>query len=826
MATVSQASLSCEIAGGVHSEPVVRIPYDPAMPRRPLHGIRVVDLTIERGELAGRLLADLGAEVLRVEPPEGSPARTLPPMVGDQSLFFTVRNAGKRGVTLDLSKDPDRDRLHELLAHSDVVIDSAEPGSWAESGLDADDLAERHPHLVVCSITSYGRTGPYAGRDVPCAVLDATGGMAFKAGVADREPLLPPGNIADDTASMHAVFAIECALLQQAETGAGQVIDLSVNEACAQVADWSLSNWTRSNDAGQPSLDSRIGPGPVYTILPCKDGYVRLVIIAERHWKAMRAWLGEPDYLQDPEYETFMGRFGIADAVLNPLYTELFADLTMLEVAEECQNRGIVCTPILKPDDVLVNPHFAERGSFTRVPTGDGAEMMLASGFFEIDGERVGPVGPSPAVGEATDEVFASLGEPRPAPSASLDASVAPLTGLRVMDFGHGGVGVECGRMLAEYGADVVKIESRSYPDFIRVVLGGEMSPSFASSSRSKRSLGVDAKHPDGVALLKRMAVGADIAIENNSTGIMDQMGIGYSELSAANPNLVMMSSQLMGSRGPWSHWSGYGPNTQVTGGMTHLWNYEGDTEPAGSMSIFPDHFAGRTGAVTALAGVLGRRLHGDAGFHVEVCQVEQVVNVMADLLAKESLEPGSVRARGNHHDRGTPWGLYPCSDPDSWVAVCTRSDAEWQAFVEVIGSPAWAAEGDLSTLAGRQAREAELDEHIRTWTQEQTVSDVVDACLARRVPAGPMHNSSGQFHDPHFRARGFIVELHQPPIGGMAFEGPGFHATGMPTADIRPAPGLGAHTRDVCRELGYSETEIEALLAAGVIELDASAGA
>ena len=128
------------------------------MPRRPLHGIRVVDLTIERGELAGRLLADLGAEVLRVEPPEGSPARSMPPMVGDLSLFFTFRNAGKRGVALDLSQDPDRERLHELLAHSDVVIDSAEPGSWADSGLDADDLAARHPHLIVCSITSYGGT--------------------------------------------------------------------------------------------------------------------------------------------------------------------------------------------------------------------------------------------------------------------------------------------------------------------------------------------------------------------------------------------------------------------------------------------------------------------------------------------------------------------------------------------------------------------------------------------------------------------------------------------------------------------------------------------
>ncbi|MEO0493023.1 MAG: CoA transferase [Actinomycetota bacterium] len=795
------------------------------MPRRPLHGIRIVDLTIERGELAGRLLADLGAEVLRVEPPEGSPARSMHPLVGDHSLFFTFRNAGKKGVTLDLGQDPDRARLHELLACSDVVIDSAEPGSWADTGLDADDLAARHPHLIVCSVTSYGRTGPYAGRDVPCAVLDATGGMAFKAGVPDREPLLPPGNIADDTASMHAVFAIECALIQQQATGAGQVIDLSVNEATAQIADWSLSNWTRSLDAGTPSLDSRIGPGPVYTILPCKDGYVRLVIIAERHWKAMRAWLGEPDYLQDPEYETFMGRFGIADAVLNPLYAELFSTMTMLEVAEQCQDRGIVCTPILKPVDVLVNPHFEARASFVHVET-DAGSMMLASGFFEIDGERVGPVGPAPAIGEHTDEVFASLDAPRPAPAEPLSGDDAPLAGIRVMDFGHGGVGVECGRMLAEYGADVVKIESRTYPDFIRTVLGGEMSPSFASSSRSKRSLGVDAKHPDGVALLKRMAAVSDIAIENNSTGIMEQMGIGYGDLSAENDGLVMMSSQLMGSRGPWAAWSGYGPNTQVTGGMTHLWNYEDTPEPAGSMSIFPDHFAGRTGAVTALAGVLGRRLHGDRGFHVEVCQVEQVVNVMADLLAKESLEPGSVQPRGSHADRGTPWGLFRCEGDDSWVAICTRSDAEWQALVEIMGAPEWATGDDLATLAGRQGREAEIDAGLAAWTAERSVVDVVDACIAARVPAGPMHNSAGQYGDPHYRARGFLVELDQPPIGGMTFEGPGFHASGMPVADIRPAPGLGAHTREVCAELGLDEGEIETLLAAGAIELDTAGGA
>ncbi len=839
------------------------------MPTRPLSGIRVVDLSVEKGELCGRVLSDLGAEVIRVEPPGGSPSRRMHPRVGDHSLFFTFRNAGKLGVVLDLDQPADRERLHDLLARSDVLIDSAEPGARRagdpDGGLDADELGARHPHLVVCSITNYGRSGPYAGRDVPNAVIDATSGMAFKAGLAEREPLLPPGNIADDTASMHAAFAVLCALWQRHDTAAGQVIDLSVNEAAAQVTDWSLPNWSRSADAGMPSGDSRIGAGPVYTILPCKDGYVRLVIIAVRHWHAMRAWLGEPDYLQDPELDTFLGRMMIADAVLNPLYAEHFAELTMLEVAEECQRRGIVCTPVLKPDDVLVNPHFEARGSFDDVSLPNGATMKLASGFFEIDGERVGPSGPPPGIGEhqvLLDDLAAGRADPaagrsggagaRASEAGSADAAQAaaataagqgsglpararPLAGIKVMDFGHGGVGVEAGRMFADYGADVVKIESRSYFDFIRTVLGGEMSPSFASSSRSKRSLGVDAKTPEGTALLKTMARSADVVIENNSTGIMDSLGIGYGDLSAENPDLVMMSSQLMGSRGPWADWSGYGPNTQVTGGMTHLWNYEDADAPAGSMSIFPDHFAGRTGAVAALAGLLAKRRSAGSdaasgaasaasGMHIEICQVEQVVNVMADLLAKESLEPRSVRPRGNHHDRGVPWGLFAVSGDDDWIAVCIRSDAEWQALARLIGRDDLADDAALATLEGRRAREAELDAALAAWTSARTASEATEACLAAGVPAGPMLNAEGMTKDPHLAARGFLHARYQPPIGNMTFEGPAFAATAMLDPETRPAPGLGEHTREVAAELGLDDARIDELIAAGVLEIDTQA--
>ena len=177
------------------------------MALRPLAGIRVVDLTVERGELCGRVLSDLGADVIRIEPPGGSPSRRMAPIDGDHSLFWTFRNCGKRSAVVDLSDEQDRERLHGLIAASDVVIDSAEPETHAAPELDAEALFERHPHLIVASITAYGRTGPWAGRDVPNAVVDATGGMAFKAGTHEGGPILPPGNIADDTASFTTVHS-------------------------------------------------------------------------------------------------------------------------------------------------------------------------------------------------------------------------------------------------------------------------------------------------------------------------------------------------------------------------------------------------------------------------------------------------------------------------------------------------------------------------------------------------------------------------------------------------------------------------------------------
>ena len=782
----------------------------------PLSGLRVVDCTVDRGELASRLLGDLGADVVKVEPPGGSPGRRTAPVRRGVSLAFAVRNAGKRGVVLDLADETDVGRFHELLDHADVLVTS---GVDLAPGLDARDLATRHPHLVVGALTPFGLDGPYADWAATDATLAASGGFAFKAGVPENTPLLPPGHLVDDAASITGAFGLLCALYQREATGAGQFVEVSVNEAIAQICDWSLPNSMARIEAGFPAGEVRNGNGPIYPIFACKGGYVRLIILSVRQWHAMREWLGEPEFLQDPALDGFVARREIAEHVLNPLFVSHFADLSMEEVSLEAQKRGIVCTPALTPADILTNEHFRSRRTFVDVEVVPGITAPLASGYFEIDGERAGPTTPPPAVGEHTAAVFASLGDARPAPTGDVPASL-PLAGLRVMDFGHGAVGVEVGRRFAEYGAEVMKIESRTYTDFMRLQLGGETNPSFASSSRSKLGFGVNAKTDDGRALIHQLAARSDLVVENNSTGTMDKLGIGFDALQEVNPGLVMVSSQLMGSHGAWSWWRGYGPSTQPPGGLVHLWNYADRDEPAGSMSIYPDHVAGCLGAVASLAAIVGRARDVNVGVHVEVAQVETVTGMLGDLIAAEGVEPGSVVPMGNRSEVGAPWGLYRCAGEEQWLAITCRDDADWRGLVAAMGSPTWATDATYAGVEGRRAGAEEIDARIGEWTAAQSKDAVAHACQTHGVPAAPMLTGAEMTTDAQYVARGFAVQIDQPGVGPLVLDGAAFRGARMAGPDIRRAPDLGEHTRQIARDqLGLDDDEIDRLLVAGVLE-------
>jgi len=779
---------------------------------RPLAGIRVIDNADECGEICGRLLADLGAGVIRVEPPDGSTSRSFPPFHNNTSLYFAVRNLGKKSITLDVESDDGRRRLDELLDSSDVWIES-----HRAIDLNRRDILNRHPALVVTSITPFGLTGPYRDYAASDAVLVAMSGLLFRSGVLGKPPLIAPGALAYDIAGATAAFATVAALWDRASTGRGQHLDVSVLEAAAQTSDWALPNFSATKARNSSYFELRMGSAPIYTMYPCADGYVRLIILNPRQWRAMRAWLGDPEVLQSDHFDHLLGRMSIQHDILDPMFAELFKDKTKLELSLEAQRRGLAMTPVLSPDEVLAADHFAARNTFRNAEAADGVSGSVADGFFILDGRRLGFTGPAPAVGEHNRDALTHIA--KAAPAASSVERRLPFAGLRVLDFGIGGVGVEAGRLLAEYGADVIKIETRAHPDFIRAVFGTEMNPSFASSSRCKRSFGINLRTERGLEIIKRLIAVSDVAIENSATGTMERMGLSFAQIRAINPKIVLASSQLMGASGPWKDWIGFGPNSRTAGAMTWLWNFLEGGMPPGSGAIHPDHLAGRMLALGAVATLLARERHGVGG-HLEVAQVEVIVGLLADLMLKASLEPGSVNPQGNLSARGAPWGVYPCAGSERWCVITVRNDDDWRRFRAAIGDPEWARAREYETARARLEARAELDRHVTEWTSAHSDREVTDILQRAGVPAGFMMYASDMPGDPHLLARGYPQHVEQPGVGAMLFEGPAFHATSIPEPIVAPAPALGEHTRDICRTiLRMEDAEVSKLVAEGVIE-------
>ncbi|HYK66062.1 MAG TPA: CoA transferase [Patescibacteria group bacterium] len=784
---------------------------------RPLNGIRVVDQAEDRGELCGRLLADLGAEVIRVEPPGGSASRKLPPFHGGTSLYFAVRNLGEKSVTLDLETAAGRGELDRLLAASDVWIHSHLPSFLTTHDLDPHDVLARHPRLVITSVTDFGQSGPYRDYAASDAVIVAMAGLLFRSGVLGKPPLLPPGSLAYDVASTTAAFATLSALWQRFTTGCGQHLDVSVMEAAAQTSDWALPSYGAASARGTPYMETRTGSAPIYTIYPCADGFVRLIILNKRQWRAMRAWLGEPPVLQADHFDFLLGRLQIQYDILDPMFSAFFKDKGKLELAAEAQRRGIPMTPVMSPEDVLAASHFIERGTFRESDAAPGLRARIAEGFFAFNDKRLGFKDRAPAIGEHNRDRI----EPRAAQKAiaRTPSRTLPFKGLRVLDFGIGGVGVEASRLFAEYGADVIKIETRAHPDFIRVIFGTEMNPSFASSSRCKRSFGLNLSTEAGRKIARRLVAISDLVIENSATGAMAKMGVDYATMRSINPRIVLASSQMTGATGAWKSWIGFGPSTRAVGGMTWLWNFPEGGMPPGSGAIHPDHLAGRMLAVGALACLIGRE-RTRCGGHMEVVQVEVIVGLLADLMLKAALQPGSVAPQGNHSERGAPWGVFRCDGEERWCVITIRDDDEWRRFRSAIGDPEWARDSRYATAAGRLAARDELSERINEWTGARGDRDVTRILQEAGVAAGFMMYASEMPTDPHLVARRYPQPLEQPALGKTIFEGPAFQASTIAEPLVRPAPTLGEHTREICRTLlEMNDDEVSKLIADGVLE-------
>ncbi|HEX5143798.1 MAG TPA: CoA transferase [Mycobacterium sp.] len=757
--------------------------------------MRVLDLSCGTGDAVSRILADLGADVLKVEPPGGSPARTAQPQLGGTSIAFALHNANKRSTVLDPGLDADRQQLLDLVSGTDILIDSGRPGFAAEFGTSCEELAQRFAHLVALSVTDFGQSGPRAGWRGSDAVFYALSSALSRSGPPIGTPVLPPDGIASATAAVQAAWAVLVAYYHRIRCGQGDYIDFSRYEAVVMALDPPFGSMGQAASAqGVEKWRGRPRNQDSYPIIACKDGHVRLVVMAPRQWHGLRAWLGEPEEFADRKYDSIGERFMAWDRI-GALAAQMFADKTMDELAVTGQSYGVPIAAVLEPSEVAGAEHFAATGAMAEVELVPGVHTEVPVGYFTVEGEHVGFRTPAPGPGTATP---GWLDAARVAGGA--DSAAMPFAGLRIVDLGIIVAGGELSRLFGDLGAEVIKVESAQFPDGLRQGRPGQaMTESFAWTHRNNLSLGLELRSAGGPDVFAELVGSADAVFANFKPGTLVGLGFPYAKLHELNPRIVLAESSAFGDTGPWAARMGYGPLVRATTGVTSLWT-SGEHDGAerhpffDATTVFPDHVVGRIAAIGALAALIHRD-HTGTGTRIHISQAEAGINQLDTMFVE--------RSAAEQHPELVSHGsadsaVYPCQGEDEWCVVSLASDADRQAATAVMGEPAqWP-----------------------DWTRSRTPAEAAEQLQAAGVAAAPMNRRPEVLADPQLTDRGLYQPMTHPLFDEPlpAESGPAPYRNIGP-ALTAPAPLPGRDTLEICREiLGFDDERTAQLLADGVL--------
>ncbi|MBA4021851.1 MAG: CoA transferase [Gordonia sp.] len=790
----------------------------------PLAAVRVIDLTDGCGETAARLLADLGADVVRVEPASGARSRTQEPLWGRTSIYYETHNLNKRGVALDFDRPSGKAHFLQLLQSAHILIEGLGASRLSESDIAPASLRERFPSLVIISISDFGNSGPYRTWVGTEAVHSALSSILSRSGLPGRRPLLPPGAMATESAALTAAWAAVLAYYNRLESGAGDSVDVSVLESAVQVIDPGFG-MAGSAAGGASAVDTPRGRPDVkhrYPIFACADGYVRLCILSPRQWRGVVAWLGRPTSLSDPALERLEARYTQA-AQIDSILSEFIATKTRDEVVAGGEQFGVPCAAVLDVGDVFEAEHFRSRSTFVAVETAEGL-LRVPNGLIEMDGLRMGVRTRAPRHGEHNSEVLTDWRDAMPDETEIPVPATPrrPLEGIRVLDLGVIVAGGEASRLLADMGAEVIKIESSRFPDGSRQSMVGDLvSPVVARGHRNKQSIGIDLRSRAGLELMRKLVATADVILSNFKPGTMDKLGLSYAELSQINPRIVVVQSSAFGCVGPWSRRLGYGPLVRAGTGLTAMWRYPGEVAGFSDMATtYPDHASARIAALGAVSLLIRRRRTGRGG-RVEISQAEVILAQFADILALEALTPGSTEPHRDGRIPDAPRGVYPASGDDEWLVIDIRDSSDWRRLADRIGQPALAVDPRFETAERRVAHRELLDGIITRWTTSRSPREAVAALQRIGVPAGMMLRVADLLEDEHLRDRGaFTVAVHPLVDHPLPSENTPGHFTGVPDVELRPAPLLGQQTRAIAgRLLDLTPEQVDELLGSGVLE-------
>ena len=827
------------------------------------------------GGYCGKMFADLGADVVKVERPEGDPLRRLPwgPTAPDgtrRSGAFLHFATNKRSVVVDPSSPGAVDRLWSLLAEADLVIEAPERGSLASYGLSWEQVHERLPRLVVVCITGFGATGPYAGYGWSDLVAQAASGTMLLQDDPDQDPVKLPGHLASCMVANIAALGGLGGVLAARASGVGSFVDCAASEALATQplkATWLLAyQYWAGNLVGAPGTSAASTLIPM-GVFPCGDGHVAMMSTPQQLEELLdvlddddlRAAFARPDAFERPETK---------EAIDAALYPWLFAR-TRAEITAAAQARGWPLAGVNTPEEVLRADHLHQRGFWvhvddpvagavdlpgppTRFAEGGFSVRRLAPSLGEHDAETAREVGTTgTGDGAARDETsgVASVG------SVAVPAT-PPLAGVRVVDLTAVWSGPYATMLLADLGAEVIRVENpfvlppttKGYQARPTLASAGALGDLYGprdperpdrpynrhamnnSLARNKLSVTIDTRQDEGRELLYRLVERSDVVVDNFKANGLARIGVQLSELQRRNPRLVVVRMPPTGTTGDWAHYTGFGAQFDGLSGLLWLCGHPDADLVQTPWTTYMDGASGPAAAFAAVAALRYRDATG-RGQVVEVVQLENVVQHLGDVMVDAQL--GVPPARFGNRDRAyAPQGIYRCRDDEPggdrddgpgerrWLAVSVTGDREWAALAKVVGRPELADDARFADPPSRQAHHDELDELLAGWAAGEDAVEAFHALQAEGVAAAPIMSTAAFSEDPQIRARDWLQPLHSPDVG--TYRHPGLPYRGVPQVWSHGSPSLGQHNDYVYREiLGVSDEDFERYRAAHILADD-----
>ncbi|MPY95325.1 MAG: hypothetical protein GEV08_20410 [Acidimicrobiia bacterium] len=793
---------------------------------------RVLDLSDERGLFCGHVLSELGADVVHVEPPGA----------GERSATWLAYARGSRSVALDLGDGTARDRFLELVRGTDVLVESAGPGTWEARGLGYEELSAVNPALVWVSITPFGSHGPKARYAATDLIVQAAAGSVDICGPLGRPPLRTAGITAWAHAGAEAAGGALIALAEARRSGRGQRVEVSAQRAKNLTSFFTLQAERVGHNRVRRSGSGFHLCGVTFPFVwPCADGFVSLTVALDRGNKAfldhLVAYMREEGAIEEDlaamdwtAHLRAVRRGDLPNTDLERLAGVIGAFLgarTKADLMAAALDRRLLLVPVSTFEDMLDSPQLSARGFWGEEGTADGRRLRMPRHLVRGAPEEPRPPAAAPLVGQHTEEVLAELRLPVVATATSSapldgDGEPAALAGLKVLDMMWVMAGPSSTGVLAQYGATVVRVENAARIDTVRLLApyyegraGRETSVPFGCINAAKLSVTLDPNNGAAREVILDLVRWADVVTESFSPKAMKAWGLDYESLRQVKPDLIMLSSCLFGQEGPYALMAGYGTMGAAIGGIVQPTGWP-DQPPSGPYGAYTDACSPRISTAALLAALEHRRRTG-GGMYLDQSQIEASLHFMAPAVVDHQLN-GTVWDRlGNDDPAMSPHGIYPADGADEWVAIAVRDGRDWQALTAAIGRPDLGDDPGLATMPGRRSRSGEVDAALRAWTTRRSPADAEAALQAAGVPAHAVLHA-GSPEDPQLAHLDHVVTVAHHGQADRIIERTRVELTRTPPQPSH-VPAMGQHTEAVLGDLlGYPAERIEALRAAGAL--------